>query len=234
MNRLNEYIVEKDFQKITEFVKKFGKPYDQTNDNYNREPFASDVKAGKNTAVYTIHSYHTKVPPDGIRPFIRHYTAPGDIVFDPFCGSGMTGIAALMEGRVPILIELSPAASFIAYNYCTPVDIKRFLEESQQILEENFIEEKGTWRNPTTAEKERLIKKVSDHTARQIDQYLRGSTDLVPTDTELCDWIEFCYRNGLYQEGSKLFEYVGRSAVDPETWMKTKKIAEICKNKLRE
>jgi len=107
-------------------------------------------------------------------------------------------------------------------------------KELQKILEENFIEEKGAWRNPTTAEKERLIKKVSDHTARQIDQYLRGSTDIVPTDTELCEWIEFCYRNGLYQEGSKLFEYVSNSAVDPETWRKTKKIAEVCKNKLRE
>lgn len=104
-------------------------------------------------------------------------------------------------------------------------------KDLQQILEENFTEEKGVWRNPTIAEKERLIKKVSDHTARQIDQYLNGSTDFVPTDTELCNWIEFCYNNGLYQEGTKLFQFISENAVDHELFRKTKKIAEVCKLK---
>ena len=40
------------------------------------------------------HSYHTKAPPQGIEPYIAHYTNPGDLVLDPFYGSGMTGVAA--------------------------------------------------------------------------------------------------------------------------------------------
>ena len=28
----------------------------------------------------------------------RHYTAPGDVVFDGFCGTGMTGVAAQLCG----------------------------------------------------------------------------------------------------------------------------------------
>ena len=36
------------------------------------------IKAGKNTAIYNAHSYHTKVPPQGIVPYIQHYTEPGD------------------------------------------------------------------------------------------------------------------------------------------------------------
>ena len=32
--------------------------------------------------------------PEAIAPFINHYTKPGDVVVDPFCGSGMTGVAA--------------------------------------------------------------------------------------------------------------------------------------------
>jgi DNA modification methylase len=28
--------------------------------------------------------------------YILHYTEPGDIVFDGFCGTGMTGVAAQM------------------------------------------------------------------------------------------------------------------------------------------
>ena len=30
--------------------------------------------------------------------YILHYTDPGDIVFDGFCGTGMTGVAAQLCG----------------------------------------------------------------------------------------------------------------------------------------
>src|SRR5436305_1606802 len=57
-------------------------------------PFEGDIRAGKNTYVYDAHTYHTKVPPNGIAQLIEYYTQPGDTVLDPFCGSGMTGVAA--------------------------------------------------------------------------------------------------------------------------------------------
>ena len=44
-------------------------------------------------------------------------------MLDPFCGSGGTALAALMENRSAIAIDLSPAATFITKNYCTPVDL---------------------------------------------------------------------------------------------------------------
>ncbi len=44
-------------------------------------------------------------------------------MLDPFCGSGGTALAALMEGRAAIAIDRSPAATFITKNYCTPVDV---------------------------------------------------------------------------------------------------------------
>ena len=34
--------------------------------------------------------------------YILHYTEPGDVVFDGFCGTGMTGVAAQLCGdRLP-------------------------------------------------------------------------------------------------------------------------------------
>ena len=63
-----------------------------------REPFAADVSEGKNDPIYNAHSYHTKVPHKAIMRYILHYTQPGDIVFDGFCGTGMTGVAARMCG----------------------------------------------------------------------------------------------------------------------------------------
>ncbi|NLP17302.1 MAG: DNA methylase, partial [Clostridiales bacterium] len=144
---------------INDFIEEFGKPYDEESDDYHREPFAADVSEGKNHPIYNAHSYHTKVPHKAIMRYILHYTEPGDIVFDGFCGTGMTGVAAQMCGnpeadlefklqlekempyikwgaRKAILNDLSPAATFIAHNYNTPVDVEEFEKEANRILDE--------------------------------------------------------------------------------------------------
>lgn len=41
--------------------------------------------------------------------FVRAYTDRGDVVYDPFAGSGSTLIAAAQEGRVGFAMEVSPA-----------------------------------------------------------------------------------------------------------------------------
>ena len=74
--------------------------------NYHREPFAADVSEGKNDPIYNAHSYHTKVPHKAIMRYILHYTQPGDIVFDGFCGTGMTGVAAEMCGDREMVMSL--------------------------------------------------------------------------------------------------------------------------------
>ncbi|MCS6095702.1 site-specific DNA-methyltransferase [Shewanella baltica] len=74
------------------------KPEQPEGYHYHREPFAADVSEGKNDPIYNAHSYHTKVPHKAIMRYILHYTNPGDIVFDGFCGTGMTGVAAQMCG----------------------------------------------------------------------------------------------------------------------------------------
>jgi DNA modification methylase len=78
---------------IADFIKRHGTPYDPETDDYRREPFAADVSEGKNDPIYNAHSYHTKVPHKAIMRYILHYTNPGDVVLDGFCGTGMTGVA---------------------------------------------------------------------------------------------------------------------------------------------
>jgi DNA modification methylase len=99
------------------------KPYDAATDKYNVPAFDKPIETTKATAIYNMHTYWSKKPHDAIRQYIRHYTQPGDLVLDPFCGSGGTALAALMEGRKAIAIDRSPAATFITKNYCTPVDV---------------------------------------------------------------------------------------------------------------
>ena len=146
---------------LEDFIRYYGKPY-EPDAPYRREPLAVDTSEGKTDPLYTAHSYHTKVPHKAIMRYILHYTEPGDVVLDGFAGSGMTGVAAQMcflpnfalkeevererkvEGlptprwgvRRAILNDLGPAATFIAANYNTPVDIKAFEREATRILRE--------------------------------------------------------------------------------------------------
>ena len=159
---------------INDFIAEWEKEKGPRPDEYHREPFAADVSEGKNDPIYNAHSYHTKVPHKAIMRYILHYTEPGDIVFDGFCGTGMTGVAAQLCGdkkvveslgyqvkddgtildedgkqfsklgaRKAILNDLSPAATFIAANYNSPVDIEEFEREAKRILEE--VEDECGW-----------------------------------------------------------------------------------------
>src|SRR5712671_2893042 len=86
---------------LADFLAQHAWPYDPETDTYDRHAFAADIKEGKNDLIYNAHSYHTKVPPRAIVPYILHYTEPGDLILDPFCGSGMTGVAAMMCAAPP-------------------------------------------------------------------------------------------------------------------------------------
>ncbi|TRO09196.1 DNA methylase [Ectopseudomonas mendocina] len=90
---------------IEDFVRHYGKAYDSSV-SYSKEPFAADVSEGKNDPIYNAHSYHTKVPHKAIMRYILHYTQPGDIVFDGFCGTGMTGVAAQLCGDRAVVTSL--------------------------------------------------------------------------------------------------------------------------------
>ena len=153
---------------LEDFVHHYGKPYDPEKP-YHRTPFAVDVSVGKTDALYRAHSYHTKVPHLAIVPSILHYTDPGDLVLDGFCGSGMTGVAAQFCGAAPeryqqdlesewqqdgrekpkwgarraILNDLSPAATFIAANYNLPFDVNAFARAGRKLLDE--VEKELGW-----------------------------------------------------------------------------------------
>ncbi len=120
---------------IEDFIKYYSKPYDPKKP-YHREPFAADVSEGKTGALYNAHSYHTKVPPKAIENYITHFTEPGDVVLDGFCGTGMTGVAthATNLKRVSLLVDLSPAAAFISGLYNSSVDPVEFQHYAESIL----------------------------------------------------------------------------------------------------
>ncbi len=128
---------------LEKFVQEHAKPYDMATDDYDVPPFDKPIKTSKRTAIYNMHSYPSKKPHDAIREYIKHYTHPGDLVLDSFCGSGGTALAALMEERKAIAIDLSPAATLITKNYCTPVDINELKRGFKQL--EKTIKTEMDW-----------------------------------------------------------------------------------------
>ncbi|TBX54826.1 DNA methylase [Bacillus mycoides] len=90
---------------INDFISLW-KKNEEFDDDYTRTFFAGDVSEGKSDPVYNAHSYHTKVPPKAIVRYLLHYTKPGDVVYDGFCGTGMTGVAASMCGDKELVKQL--------------------------------------------------------------------------------------------------------------------------------
>ncbi|WP_449260397.1 DNA methyltransferase [Enterococcus casseliflavus] len=77
-------------------------------EEYSKEPLAVDISFGKNTPIYNAHTYHTKVPYKAIMSYLLHYTKPGDIVYDAFSGTGMTGVASSLMNNKEELLEIKP------------------------------------------------------------------------------------------------------------------------------
>ena len=161
---LNEFIAEWEKEKLQ--LEAEGK---RTADFEVKEPYASDVSEGKNNPVYMAHGYHTKCPHPAIMRYILHYTQPGDIIFDGFAGTGMTGVAAgacsinndeiahRINGewfkafrkspkwgtRHAITGDLSPYATNISYFFNTPIDVNYMKDEITRIQKE--MEEECGW-----------------------------------------------------------------------------------------
>ncbi|WP_162393957.1 DNA-methyltransferase, partial [Deinococcus kurensis] len=56
----------------------------------------------------------TQKPVDLMRFLVASYSNPGDLILDPFAGSGSTGVACVQLGREFIGVELSPEYHAVA------------------------------------------------------------------------------------------------------------------------
>lgn len=62
---------------------------------------------------YGVHPYFTRRPYNVVRDYIRHYSQEGGLVIDPFGGSGVTAIEAMLAGRIGVQNDINPLANFI-------------------------------------------------------------------------------------------------------------------------
>lgn len=64
----------------------------------------------------------TQKPLALMRELVRDFTDPGEVILDPFAGSGTTGVAALAEGRRVLLVERDPGHVATARRRCAAAE----------------------------------------------------------------------------------------------------------------
>lgn len=78
----------------------------------------------KQTAALThgYHRYPAKFIPPLVARLIDEYTAEGDLVGDPFMGSGTTLVEAIIRGRRAVGVDVNPVSYLIARAKTTPIE----------------------------------------------------------------------------------------------------------------
>jgi len=82
---------------------------------------------------HAIHRYSGKFIPQIARQVIELLTKPGDIVLDPYCGSGTTLLECTLTGRRSIGIDLNPLAVLISKVKTTTITEKELNELLQEL-----------------------------------------------------------------------------------------------------
>lgn len=129
----------------------------------NIQPIQYSVKAKKHSAPYQMHKYYARRPYNVFRNLIEHYSKPGDLILDCFCGGGVTLLEGLTVDRKIIAVDLNPLATFITKMQIQQIDIDS--------LEEYFSE----------------FRKICE------DEYSKYYFQKTPDGEQEVDWVEYIY-----------------------------------------
>ena len=99
------------------------------------------------TPMYVMHKFFARKQEDVIREYIQTFSKKGDIVCDPFCGSGVMIGEAIRLRRKAIGIDINPVSIFITRNTLKHVsDIERIVEEFNRIATDIKTDITGLYR----------------------------------------------------------------------------------------
>ena len=96
------------------------------------------IKAETHTPEYLMHKYWARKPHNVISECIEKLTSQGEIVVDPFCGSGVTIREAALLGRKAIGFDLNPAAVLISRVLISPPPTTEFVSAFEKIYDKAY------------------------------------------------------------------------------------------------
>jgi DNA modification methylase len=94
-------------------------------------------EASRKETSYASHGYHgypAKFIPQLVRRCILEYSNEGDLVIDPFCGSGTTIVESLIYGRKSVGTDINPVAILISKAKTTPINPEILNREKEKLF----------------------------------------------------------------------------------------------------
>lgn len=91
------------------------------------------IVAKPHESMYLMHKYWARKPHNVVAKYIENYSKEGEIVLDPFSGSGVTAIEAIRLNRKAVAIDLDPLSAFLIRETIIPIDLEKFKQTFQQI-----------------------------------------------------------------------------------------------------
>jgi len=139
-----------------------------------------------------LHKYPAKFFPELPRWLIKRYSNVGDLILDPFCGSGTVNVEALLHKRHSIGVDIDPFARFLSKVKTTPLDkfeldnaadtlLKKILEFKPALVEESDLPDfsyRDNWFN-----KEILFELA----------YIRKIINALDISLDLKDFFKICF-----------------------------------------
>lgn len=164
---------------------------------------------------YSTHGlfrYFGKFPAPIATKLIEDYTQPNDVVYDLMCGSGTTGVEALLNGRNAILNDVNPLSILLSKVKTTKLksrDIQRYLTDFSNKYTPLSYEEFPF---------KPLIKDEEHWFLKETVDSLRGIKKLIDSeeDPDFKDYLTICFLS-IIRRVSKATTQQGRLFLDVET-----------------
>lgn len=103
--------------------------------DYSSRPLLNDIPVKKRACKrhFGVHGYFTRQSWNVVSDYIQNFSQKKDLVLDPFGGSGVTAIEAMMNERRAISIDLNPMAVFIVNSLLSPVKFQELADAYERV-----------------------------------------------------------------------------------------------------
>ncbi|WP_242411951.1 DNA methyltransferase [Cyanobacterium sp. IPPAS B-1200] len=103
--------------------------------DYNNRPLLEPITPRKQQAKrhFGVHGYFTKQTWNVVAEYIKNYSQPNDIILDPFGGTSVTAIEALMNNRQAISIDINPMVIFWGNTLINPINLAELSDAFERV-----------------------------------------------------------------------------------------------------
>jgi hypothetical protein len=106
--------------------------------DYLNRPLLGEISVRKQEAkrYFGVNGYFTRQTWNVVSAYIKNFCQLGDTVLDPYGGSGITAVEALINGRKAISIDINPLSVFIMQSLIAPIKLSELMDAYNRVCKE--------------------------------------------------------------------------------------------------